>query len=83
MRADGAESTPQVDQLRTIQVRRFDSCPSRCRAAMDEEEIGAPGKVPRPMLAAGVEKRDSAPGPRVAGVSLSVLMTVARRTRPS
>src|SRR5436305_1418343 len=53
-----------------------------CRAAEDEQEVSTPGKVSRPVLEPGVEKRNDSPSLGVMSVRLVVLMAVARGAGP-
>jgi hypothetical protein len=78
----GTQRAAQVDEGGTVQVQRRHGGPAGGGAPLDEQEVGTPGEMARPALAARVEQGNGSPALRIAGMRFGVLVTVARRARP-
>jgi hypothetical protein len=79
MVSDCTECAAQIDERRAVQVQGRHGRTARGRAAFQMQEVRAPGKVARPLLAAWVEQGDDPASPGIECPRLGLFVAVARR----
>jgi hypothetical protein len=81
MTSDTYPYCASCDNEGVVQLERLDSRPSAHGQPYESCAVFTPGEMVRPMLAAGVKKRDLFPRFRVYCMGFGLLMAIAGRTR--